>query len=46
VAASDLYEAVWRAFQEKGIVIAFPQVDVHMDPTVTASLSALAERAA
>ena len=28
---SDLNEAIWWAFKEKGIVIAFPQLDVHLD---------------
>jgi len=30
-ALSELHEAVWTAFKEKGIVIAFPQLDVHLD---------------
>ena len=30
-ARSDLNEAIWWAFKEKGIVIAFPQLDVHLD---------------
>ena len=30
-AFSDLNEAIWWAFKEKGIVIAFPQLDVHLD---------------
>jgi small-conductance mechanosensitive channel len=46
VAASDLREAVWWAFREKGIVIAFPQLDLHLDPGVTSSLASLAGRAA
>lgn len=45
-AASDLLEAIWWAFHEKGIVIAFPQLDVHLDSTVTSSLTTLAGRAA
>ena len=28
---SDLREAIWWAFQDAGITIAFPQVDVHFD---------------
>jgi small-conductance mechanosensitive channel len=28
---SQLHEDIWWAFQEKGIVIAFPQLDVHFD---------------
>ncbi len=38
-AASDLHEAIWWALQEKGIVIAFPQLDLHLDPQVTKSLT-------
>jgi small-conductance mechanosensitive channel len=30
-ARSDLNEAIWWAFKEKRIVIAFPQMDVHLD---------------
>ena len=30
-ARSDLNEAIWWAFKEQGIVIAFPQLDVHLD---------------
>ncbi len=30
-ARSDLNEAIWWAFKEKGITIAFPQLDVHLD---------------
>ena len=37
VAVSDLHESVWSAFQDKKIVIAFPQLDVHLDPQVTRS---------
>ena len=28
---SDLHEAVWWALKDKGITIAYPQLDVHMD---------------
>lgn len=31
---------IWWAFQEARIVIAFPQVDVHFDPPVTAAIEA------
>jgi small-conductance mechanosensitive channel len=41
-ALSDLHEAIWWAFQEKHIVIAFPQVDVHLDGT---ALEAVRKRA-
>jgi potassium efflux system protein len=43
---SDLHEAVWRALKERGITIAFPQLDVHLDHAVTTSLTAMAGRAA
>lgn len=32
--ASSLNEAVWYALQEAGITIAFPQLDIHLDPGV------------
>jgi small-conductance mechanosensitive channel len=37
-ARSNLNEAIWWALKEKGIVIAFPQLDVHLDPDVVAAL--------
>jgi len=40
-ARSDLNEAVWWALKEAGVVIAFPQVDVHFDPDVTGPLRSL-----
>ena len=36
-ARSELREAIWAAFQEQGIVIAFPQLDVHLDGALKAS---------
>ncbi len=39
---SDLHEAIWWALKEQGVVIAFPQVDVHFDPPVVDSVRALA----
>lgn len=39
MAKSDLYEAVWNAFREHSIVIAFPQLDIHLAPPVGESLS-------
>ncbi len=36
---AQLHEAVWWAFQEKHITIAFPQLDVHLDPAITAGLA-------
>ncbi len=35
---SLLHEALWFALAEAGIVIAFPQLDVHFDPQVTRGL--------
>jgi potassium efflux system protein len=37
-ARSDLNEAIWWAFKEEGIVIAFPQLDVHLDPAALESI--------
>jgi small-conductance mechanosensitive channel len=45
VDSSRLREAIWWAFKEKRITIAFPQVDVHFDPPVTASLSGIRKAA-
>ncbi|MDX1501769.1 MAG: mechanosensitive ion channel [Thermoanaerobaculia bacterium] len=38
---ADLNEAIWRALGEAGVVIAFPQLDVHFDPPVTEALRGL-----
>ena len=40
---SQLRRAIWNAFQKEGIVIAFPQLDLHLDPPIE---KALARRAA
>jgi len=40
IASSDLREAIWVAFKRAGIVIAFPQVDVHLPSALTAGLAA------
>jgi len=32
--SSRLHEAIWWALKDKGITIAFPQLDVHLDPRV------------
>ena len=40
---SDLNRAIWWALKEAGIVVAFPQVDVHLDPPV---VEAIGNRAA
>lgn len=41
LAKSKLHEAIWWALKEAGVVIAFPQMDVHFDPPVVESLQAL-----
>lgn len=38
---SDLNEAIWWSLKDAGIVIAFPQLDVHFDPEVEDSLRGL-----
>lgn len=49
VALSDLQVAIWFAFEEAGITIAYPQVDVHFAPGLekgaSRALSVLAARA-
>ncbi len=37
---SQLNEAIWWALKDAGIVIAFPQLDVHLDPAVERALGA------
>lgn len=39
--ASELRQAIWWGFQEAGITISFPQVDVHFDEPVTEALRLL-----
>lgn len=41
LAVSSLNEEIWTAFQRHGIVIAFPQLDVHFDAPVIASMEKL-----
>ena len=41
---SDLNEAIWWALQDAGIVIAFPQLDLHLDPPVMESFGRIARR--
>ena len=36
---SDLYRAIWRALRDADITIAFPQLDVHLDPDVSRALA-------
>ena len=38
---SQLHEAIWSAFKDRSIVIAFPQLDLHLDGEVTDTLRAL-----
>ena len=42
-ARSKLNEAIWWALKDAGIVIAFPQLDVHFDPPVVESLGRIRE---
>lgn len=47
MATSDLMERIWEAFQKHEIVIAFPQLDLHLDAPVADSferLSSVARR--
>jgi small-conductance mechanosensitive channel len=39
---SRLNEAIWWALKERGIVIAFPQLDVHFDPPVAEGFARIA----
>lgn len=41
IAASKLREAIWAAFKEQRIAIAFPQIDVHFERPLTESLRLL-----
>jgi small-conductance mechanosensitive channel len=41
--ASDLHREIDRKFRETGIVIAFPQLDVHLDGTKPAEIKVLSE---
>jgi len=42
---SDLRKAIWFAFLEEGITIAFPQLDVHFDTPVTEAFSSFKKAA-
>ncbi len=46
IMSSKLRENVWRALKHAGIVISFPQVDVHFDEPVARGLAALGAKAA
>lgn len=43
-ARSKFQESIWRAFKEAGIVIAFPQLDLHLDAPVEQSIERLTGR--
>jgi len=43
---SKVAQRIWWALQENGIVIAFPQLDVHFDPPVAKGFEALARKVA
>jgi len=45
-ALSWLREEIWHAFKEQSIVIAFPQLDLHLDDEVAGPLKALATKVA
>jgi small-conductance mechanosensitive channel len=42
---SELYQSIWWALKEQGLVIAFPQVDVHFDPPVADGITQLCKKA-
>ena len=42
---SMMHEAVWDAFEEAGLVIAFPQLDLHLDPPIADALTAMSKAA-
>jgi small-conductance mechanosensitive channel len=43
-AVSDLHTAIWWALKDANVTIAFPQVDVHLDPPVMDTLAAIGKR--
>lgn len=43
VRRSELNETIWWALKNAGITIAFPQLDVHFDPEIERSMTALAQ---
>jgi small-conductance mechanosensitive channel len=45
-ALSAVHEAIWRAFKKQNIVIAFPQLDVHLDAPVVESFERISRPAA
>jgi small-conductance mechanosensitive channel len=45
MARSELNEAIWNALKDAGITIAFPQLDLHLDPGVEKLLEQMTRRA-
>ena len=43
IASSKLREAIWYAFKEHHVLLAFPQIDVHFDQPLAESLRLLAQ---
>lgn len=41
LARSKLHESIWWALKDAGVTIAFPQVDVHLDPPVMDALRSM-----
>ena len=41
--ARSINEAIWWALKKAGITIAFPQLDVHFDPEIERSMTALVQ---
>ena len=44
-ALSQLNEAIWFALNEAGVTIAYPQLDLHLDPELTSALREASARA-
>lgn len=42
--ASKLRQDIWFAFKRNGIVIAYPQIDVHLDKSINEAFTKIAER--
>jgi small-conductance mechanosensitive channel len=43
-ARSEVREAIWQAFKQHQVVIAYPQLDVHFDPSFGESMAGLGRR--
>ncbi|TFG51495.1 MAG: mechanosensitive ion channel [Gemmatimonadales bacterium] len=46
IALSQLHQAIWWALKDADVIIAFPQLDVHLDRDVTEPIGRLTTRAA